>query len=433
MSAPSSAPRCAPRFKIANRSQTEWRFFSLEEFVAADDPVRAVWAFVETQDLSRLYDSILAVEGGPGRDPIDPKILFALWLYATIEGVGSARRLDRLCEKHLHFMWLCGGVPVNYHTLSDFRTEHVDLLDELLTQGVAAMMQVGLVELKRVAQDGMRVRASAGSSSFGRERKLQECLEEAEVQLAALKQEEAADGGAENRREAAAKKNAAEQRAERIRRAIVEREKVAAKMEERKKESGTKARASMTDPEARVMKMGDGGFRPAHNVQFATTTDSLVIVGVDVVNAGTDGSQMGPMVDQLQKRYQQQPEEYLADGGFVKLSEITRLGAAGITLYLPVMEQAQKRAKGIDPFAPMKGDTPQIAAWRQRMGTPAAKEIYPQRASSAELANAGCRNRGLVQFLVRGLEKVKAVALWHALAHNFQRFRHLTAPQPVPN
>ena len=224
MSAPTSTPRCAPRFKIANRSQTEWRFFSLEEFVGADDPVRAVWAFVETQDLSRLYDSILAVEGGPGRDPIDPKILFALWLYATIEGVGSARRLDRLCEKHLNFMWLCGGVPVNYHTLSDFRTEHVDLLDELLTQGVAAMMQVGLVELKRVAQDGMRVRASAGSSSFGRERKLQECLKEAEAQLAALKQEEATDPGAENRREAAARKNAAEQRAERIRRAIVERE-----------------------------------------------------------------------------------------------------------------------------------------------------------------------------------------------------------------
>jgi transposase len=433
MSARSSESQGTPRFKIANRSQTEWRFFSLEEFVPADAPVRAVWAFVETLDLSILYDQIRAVEGAPGRDPIDPRILFSLWLYATIEGVGSARRLERLCERDLSFMWLCGNVSVNYHTLSDFRTQHVALLDELLTQGVAAMLQAGLVELRRVAQDGMRVRACAGSSSFRGERKLQESLEEAEAQLAALKQEEAADGGAETRREAASKKNAAEQRAERIRRAIVEREKVAAKMEERKKESGTKARASTTDPEARVMKMGDGGFRPAHNVQFATTTDSLVIVGVDVVNAGTDGSQMGPMVDQLRRRYQQQPKEFLADGGFVKLSEITRLGAAGIELYLPVMEQAQKRAKGIDPFAPMKGDTPQIAAWRQRMGTPAAKEIYQQRASSAELVNAGCRNRGLIQFLVRGLEKVRAVALWHALAHNFQRFRHLTTPQLVTN
>ena len=410
MAAESPDEKAAPRFKIANRSQMEWRVFSLEQFVSADDPVRAVWAYVETLDLSGLYEEIRAVEGAPGRDPIDPKILFALWLYATVEGVGSARRLEKLCENHLNFMWLCGGVSVNYHTLSDFRAKHVALLDEILTQSVAALLQAGLVELRRVAQDGMRARAAAGSSSFRGQRKLQESLAAAEAQIAALKQEQAADAGAENRREAAAQSRAAEQRAERVRQALIERDKVAAKMEERKKGSGTKARASTTDPEARKMKMGDGGFRPAHNVQFATTTDTLVIVGVDVVNAGTDGSQLGPMVDQLQQRYQQQPEEYLADGGFVKLSEITRLEAAGITLYLPVMEQEQKLAKGIDPFAPMKGDTEEIARWRKRMGTPEAKTIYQQRASSAELANAGCRNRGLGQFLVRGLEKVKAVA-----------------------
>ena len=181
------------------------------------------------------------------------------------------------------------------------------------------------------------------------------------------------------------------------------------------------------------MKMGDGGFRPAYNVQFATTTDSLVVVGVDVVNAGTDGGQLEPMMDQIQRRYGKQPDEGLADGGFVKLSEITRLETAGITMYLPVMEQEQKRAKGIDPFARMKGDTEQVAAWRQRMGTTAAKTIYSQRASSAELTNAGCRNRGLTQFPVRGLAKVKAVALWHAIAHNFQRSLQLIASLSAPN
>jgi transposase len=433
MTAESSQPKAAPRFKIADRSQSEWRAFSLDAFVRADDPVRAVWAYVGSLELAGFYDRIRAVEGAAGRDAIDPKILLALWLYATIEGVSSARRLERLCEKDLCFMWLCGNVSVNYHTLSDFRSRHVALLDDLLTQSVAALLQAGLVELRRVAQDGMRVRASAGSSSFRRRPSLRESLAAAEAQLAALKQEEAADSGAEHRREEAAKKRAAEERAERVRQALVERDKVAAKMEERKKGSGDKARASTTDPEARVMKMGDGGFRPAYNVQFATTTDSLVVVGVDVVNAGTDGSQLGPMVDQLQRRYQQQPNDYLADGGFVSLSEITRLETAGITVYLPVMEQEQKRAKGIDPFARMKGDTNQVAAWRQRMGTAAAKEIYVQRASSAELANASCRNRGLIRFLVRGLEKVKSVALWHALAHNFQRALQLTKPQPTPN
>lgn len=424
-------PKAPARVKIANRSQTEWRPFSLETFVAAEDPVRAVWAYVDSLDLSSFYDRIRAVEGVAGRDAIDPKILLSLWLYATIEGVSSSRRLERECERHLGFMWLCGGVSVNYHTLSDFRSGHQALLDELLTQSVAALLQAGLVELRRVAQDGMRVRAAAGKGSFRRQRKLEECLQEAEAQLAALKQEAAADDGAEHRREAAAQRRAAEQRAERVRRALIERDNVAAKMEERKKGSGTKAKASMTDPEARVMKMADGGFRPAYNVQFATTTDSCVIVGVDVVNAGTDGGELGPMADQLAKRYQERPEDYLADGGFVKLSEITRLEAAGIKLYLPVMEQEQKRRKGVDPFAPMKGDTPEVANWRQRMGTEVAQEIYKQRASSVELANAGCRNRGLGQFRVRGLKRVKAIALWHALAHNFQRFLQLTAARLV--
>jgi transposase len=419
--------KSAPRVKIANRSQTEWRPFSLETFVSADDPVRAVWAYVESLDLSGFYDQIRAVEGAPGRDAIDPRILLALWLYATIEGVSSARRLERECDKNLSSIWSRGDVSVNYHTLSDFRTRHQALLDELLTQSVAALLQAGLVELRRVAQDGMRVRASAGQGSFRRQRKLEECLQEAEAQLAALKQEAEADDGAEHRREAAAQRRAAEERADRVRQALVERDKVAAKMEERKKGSGAEARASMTDPDARIMKMADGGFRPAYNVQFATTTDSRVIVGVDVVNVGTDGGELGPMMDQLGARYQQQPKEVLADGGFVKLSEITRLEASGTMVYLPVMEQEQKRQKGIDPFAPMKGDTPEIANWRQRMGTEAAKEIYKQRAASAELANAGCRNRGLIQFLVRGLKKVRAVALWHALAHNFQCFLRLTA------
>jgi hypothetical protein len=192
-------------------------------------------------------------------------------------------------------------------------------------------------------------------------------------------------------------------------------------MERRKKGSGKNARASTTDPEARKMKMGDGGFRPAYNVQFASTTQSLVIVGVDVVNAGTDGGRMKPMVDQIYRRYQQLPVEYLADGGFVKLEDITELEQVDVTTYLPIMEQEQKRAKGVDPFAPVKGDSQEVRQWRARMGTESAQDIYKQRSAAAEFPNAGCRNRGLSQFRVRGLLKAKAVSLWHALAHNFQR------------
>lgn len=421
----------AARFQRAQRAQKEWREFSLEEFVPADEPVRAVWAYVESLDLSGFYAQIRAVEGVAGRDPIDPKILLALWLYATVEGIGSAREVARLCERDLNLMWLCGGVSVNYHTLSDFRTQQAALLDDLLTQSVASLLAAGAVELTRIAQDGMRVRASAGSSSFRRQPTLERCLAEAEAQVAALKEEQEESGGEGGRRREAARQRAAEDRLNRVRQALVEREQVAAKMEERKTGSGKEARVSTTDPEARKMKMGDGGFRPAYNVQFATDTETKVVVGVNVTNAGADGGLLSPMIEQLEQRYERRPDEYLADGGFVKLTDITQAEAQGVTVYLPIMEEEQKLAKGIDPYAPLKGDTPEVAQWRARMGTAEAKAIYPERAASAELTNAGCRNRGLWQFLVRGLKKVKAVALWHALANNFHCHLRLTRQQPA--
>ena len=291
---------------------------------------------------------------------------------------------------------------------------------------MATLLHQGLVELTRVAQDGMRVRASAGSASFRRHATLQECLKEAQEHLEELQRE--AESGSEDRRVRAARERAARDRKERIEAALAERESLVPKMERRKKGSGENARASMTDAQARKMKMGDGGFRPAYNVQFATATDSLVIVGVDVVNAGTDSGQMKPMADQIQKRYGKRPDEYLADGGFVNLEDITVLERAGMTTYLPIMEQEQKRAKGIDPFAPIKGDSEEVKNWRSRMGTEVAQTIYKQRTATAEFPNAGCRNRGLNQFRVRGLLKAKAVSLLHALAHNFQRMLALSSP-----
>jgi transposase len=415
------------RIKIADRKQKEWRDFCLDQLLPPDHQARIVWAFVEQLDLSLLYSQIQAVEGCAGQDAIDPQILVTLWLYATIDGVGSGRRLDRLCKEHTAYQWICGGVSVNHHTLSDFHTKHMTFLDGLFIQGVASLMHQGLVELNRIAQDGMRVRASAGSSSFRSQGTLEECLKDAKAHLEDLQREQDEDGGTEDRRVQSAQQRAAEERQQRIEAALAERDKLAQKMERREKGSGVKARASTTDPEARVMKMADGGFRPAYNVQFASTADTQVIVSVDVTNAGTDGGLMVPMVEQIQKQYGRLPQEYLADGGFGKLDDITCLGRKGMLIYTPIMEEDKKRAKGVDPHAPMKGDTPEVAAWRKRMGEPEAKAIYKQRASSAEFANAGCRNRGLLRFQVRGLAKAKAVALWHAIAHNFQRMLALQA------
>jgi len=398
-----------------NRWQMELRPVDLESLLPEGHRARVVWDFVEGLDLEGLYGKIGAVEGEPGRPAIDPRILLTLWLYATLEGVGSARALDRLCEQHHAYQWICGGVRMNYHTLSDFRVAHVEELDRLLTDSAAALMAEGLVEMERVAQDGMRVRASAGAASFRRKPALEKCREEAAEQVAALRKELEEDPGALTRRQEAARKRAAEDRQKRIEEALKQMPGVAAKKKTAEKDQ---ARVSATDPEARVMKMGDGGFRPAYNAQFATDTSTQVIVGVDVSNVGNDAGQMPPMADQIEERYGRRPKEILVDGGFARHKDIEEAAAEGSTVYAPVMEP---REPGRDPHTPLATDSEAIAAWRVRMGTAEAKEIYKERAATAECVNALSRNRGLRQFLVRGIRKVRAVLLWFALAHNLLR------------
>lgn len=196
--APSLLPG-RPRLRTANRQQIVFRTAALDELIPAEHPARIVWEFVGGLDLSPLYDSIKSVAGHAGRPCIDPKILMALWLYATIDGVGGARQLDKLRDTHDAYRWLLGDVAINYHTLAEFRTAHVELLDRLLTEGVAALMAEGLVVLERVAQDGMRVRASAGAASFRRRPTLEEALAEAEAQVETLQAELEQDPAAGDR------------------------------------------------------------------------------------------------------------------------------------------------------------------------------------------------------------------------------------------
>ena len=339
---------------------------SLNQRLDVDHPVRAVWAFVEELDLTELYTKIKAVKGKPGAGAIDPRILFALWIYATIRGIGSGRRIDELChpqQGETAYQWICGGVSVNYHTINDFRTAHPECLDRCLTESVAVLMNEGLVSLDRIAQDGMRVRADASGKSFHRKPTLETCLSEAEEQVRLLRDESNNDSS--------------------------------------------------------------GSTRPAFNVQFSTTADSRVIVGVEVTNSGSDSGLIGPMLDQVEDRFGVRPREALVDGGFVSVDDITAVEQQGTTVFAPIKEKQKKRDKGLDPFARVKGDTDEIAAWRTRMGTVEAQGIYQARPGIAEFSNAGCRNRGLYQFAVRGLEKVKCEVLWQVLAGVFQRGRNL--------
>ena len=423
-----------PRLRPIERQQCAMHVESLDQRLPADHPARDVWAYVEHLDLSALYAPIKAVEGGRGRDATDPRVLLALWLYATIDGVGSARKLDDLCASDRAYEWLAGGASLNYHTLSDFRVEHGAVLDELFTHSVATLLQQGLVTLQRVAQDGMRVRASAGGASFRREPTLRRCLQEAEAQVQALKTQVGDDPAALSRRQEAARQRGADERQQRLQRALQERQKLAELRQRQQRDKGIKydpaeLRVSTTDPEARKMKMPDGGVRPAYNVEFATAATAHVIVGVAVTNSGSDGGQMRPMVEQLEQRYGQAPAEYLADGGFSTLADIEEVSTPerGTKVYTPVKDEDKKRAAGVDPFAPRPKDSAALAEWRQRMGTAEAKAIYAERAATAECANAQARNRNLYQFRVRGLAKVKTIALWFALAHNVVRTLALRA------
>jgi transposase len=436
-------PSAPPRLRTADRQQL-LSALTIDDLLEDDHPARAVWGFAEGLDLTPLYDRIRARGSHPGRSAIDPRLLVALWLYATLAGVRSARALAALCVRHDAYFWLAGGIAVNAHTLADFRVQDGDFLEPLFEHSVTVLREQGLVDLRRVAQDGVRVRASAGAASFRRRQTLERLFQEAQAEVQRLQQErdaladpaatqEVATGQepadeqpkrSEQQRAAAVR--VAEDRLERVEQALERMPELEAKI---KPEEKKEARVSTTDPEATVMKMADGGYRPAYNIQFGTACRGQVIVGVDVVTVGSDQGQLPPMLDQIEGRFEQRPQEALVDGGFVKFEDLKEVqgGKNGCRVYAPV---PKPKKAGVDRHAPKPKDSAAVAEWRQRMDTEEAKTIYKERAATAECVNAQARNRGLVQLVVRGMEKVKAIALWFATVHNMARGFSLQ-PQPV--
>jgi transposase len=418
------AQRGQARTKRPERRQVEMQMLSLDQWLDADHRVRIVWHYVDSLDLSELYEPIQATEGNVGRDAIDPRILFALWLFATLEGITSARRIAELSERDIPYMWICGGVSVNYHRVSDFRVDHGELLERILIDSIAVLIHNDLITLSIVGQDGMRVRASAGSGSFRRESSLVQAREAAQAYVDQL-QEAEDDPAANNRRSAAAQARAAREKLARIEQAQAEMADMQKKYQKRSGEKRSEPRASTTDPEARRMKMADGGTRPAMNVQFANDGDAQMVIAVQVTSQGSDSGLMAPMHDKIKRDYSQTPGKYLVDGGFTHREDVTQLEAAGTQVYAPLYQEEKQLEQGKNPYAGKPGDSAEMAAFRVRMGTQEGKDIYKRRSAIAEFPNADCRNRGLTQFRVRGLVKAKTQALWHVLAFNFSRMLKL--------
>jgi transposase len=408
--------RGAARLVYADRRQVLLRPCDLDSLLAADHRARVVWGFVSKLDLSAFHERVASREGAGGRPAFDPAVLLTLWIYATLEGVGSARALERLCEEHDAYRWICGGLTINHHTLSDFRVGRAEELDELMTKIVGTLLAAGAVTMERVAQDGMRTRASASAPSFRRRETLRRCLAEAREQVAALRREIDEEPDATRRRRVAAKTRAVEDRERRVAAALAQWDEVAEGSKAPKEAREETIRVSTTDPDARVMRMPDGGFRPAFNAQFATDTRTQVIVGVRLTNSGGDMGQMRPMLEELDRRFGRLPSEHLVDGGFAKHDAIEDAAGRGVKVFAPLPE------KETDPDSwRRKKEGPGMRAWRERMASPEGREVYKERSGTAECVNAIARNRGLRNFLVRGIPKCLSVLTLFVIAHNVMR------------
>jgi transposase len=413
-----------------DRAQLYWDAVDLESQLPPDHFARVVWQFVESLDLLELYAAIRARGEAPGRPATDPQVLLAVWLYATSEGIGSARAVERLCEQHAAYRWLCGHVPVNYHGLSDFRTAHAGLLDRILTESVASLAATGLISLEEVAIDGTKVAASAGRGSFRDESGLERYEARARRRIERLRAELGEDPSAGGRQREAARARAEREVAER---AAAARRKLAALQEEKRKREETHAKAeagkkppkaSTSDPQARLMKMADGAFRAAYNVIIAATTTTQVVLGIKPTDRRNDTGTAEPMLDDIAVRYQVTPKRVLLDTRAVTQPEIKNLARREppVVVYSPPpRDKEDALPESVDKRTWRRRRQPAaLKAWRERMETPEGKEIYSRR-RHIEPVNGDLKNHGMRRFSVCGLAKTQCQALLHAIAHNLRR------------
>lgn len=421
------------------RAQVEIQFASLDMLLASDHPARSVWDFVQQMNTRACFDKIKSMNGSDGRPTTNPKILLSLWIYSLMEGNGSARKLEELCKNHNVYKWIAGGAPINRTMLAEFRSHDTFKFEELLISCLAVMVKHGVIKDEDFAQDGTRVKANAGFNSFHRESSLEDTRKVMRIYIKDLLEKiESSENEYEKRKKERLHREAV-QRKERIDQAIEELEKSRTTRETNAKRNGEKItkedlkefRVSITDPEARKMRMGDNGFRLAYNVQFATGLDSRVIFGVDVVNTldpGTAPRMIGKVKSLLSKLKMQTVRYWFGDSAYSSKDDVETVSE----LYPDTIYYGPAKVrKGIDPTKHLKGDSQAVKKWRDLIEKDEIKEMYKKRCSTAEFSNAQVKNRGLTKVFVRGLEKVKGSVIMQAIAHNIQRFFSLKASYTI--
>jgi transposase len=491
-----------PRVQVIDRRQMVLRPIEVERWIEPDHPARAIWELVGQRELSGFYTEIKAVEGTAGREPVDPRLLISVWIYAYSQKIGSAREIERRCGQYdPGFGWLTGLTVINHHTLSDFRTAHGAALEQLFVEVLAVLSQAGVVSLERVMHDGMKVKANAADNSFRREPSLRHHLEAAQQRVWQLEREAEQDpeGKAQSQRQRQAQRQATQQRQQRIQQALAELEQIRAGKDTAPERE--QARASWSDPEARIMKQAHGAIGPAYNLQLSTDAQQRVIVAMGVSQAASDAAELLPAVERVEANTGRKPDQMVVDGGFINQATVEAMQQHQIELIGPVTDptaqtEASLRKRGVaEAFFPSafryqaeanhyvcpegkllrfetqekksgggrryryrasradcqacpmrphccpdsrKGrslvrteDGPAMAAFKAKMETAAAHQIYKQRAGVAEFPNAWIKDKlGLRQFRLRGRVKVEIEALWACLTYNIQQwYRLLWRPQ----
>jgi transposase len=483
----------AKRLKAIDRIQSFWGPIDIEKLIEEDHSARGIWAMVNQLDLTRLEAKIKAVQGRAGQSRLDPRLLMALWIYGYSEGISSARELSRMCGYEPGCQWLTAMQPVNYHTLSDFRVEHKAELDEIFVQVLGLLSAEGFIEMKRITQDGTKVRAYAGTNSFRREERIRQHLQLARQQVESMNAPESEEL---TKREIQARKRATAEKKQRLEEALRQLNQMQL---QRAKSEKAQLRVSETDPEARVMKQADGGFAPSYNMQISTDAANAIIVGVDVTQSGNDCDQLVPAIERVEANMGQTPEQVLTDGGYtMKNSNIEAMAERGIDFVGPVPESnnaASLRQRGIQPefypdkfrydvatdtfscpaerslkrirveqregrveytyraadsdcracpfqdqccpkYSPRrivrKEDSPAVQAFRAKMQTEPAKQLYRTRAQVAEFPHAWIKEKlGLRRFRLRGCKKVRTEAVWACLTYNVQQWLRLLWRQAI--
>jgi len=325
-----------PLVKYINRQQMAWSTVDVEQLIDQDHRARVIWELVGKLDLSRFYDAIKSREEKGGCPAHSPQLLISLWVYALTLGINSAREIQRRCEWDPAFRWLTGLEVVNYHTLSDFRVEKQEAADELFSQLLAVLSSEGLVNLEQVTLDGTKIKAQASGKSFRREKTLQEHLEWARQRV---KEVESENREEISQRVAKAQQRARREKQERLELALKELEKV---REQKEGEEKKEARASSSDPEARIMKQSGGGFAPSYNTQISTDTANGIIVDVEVMQAGNDYDQLLPAVERIAERLGKLPQQVVVDGGFIRRENVEGMARKKVDLLGPLADDAGK-------------------------------------------------------------------------------------------